>query len=29
MEKAFHRNMNVLLRMQAWHDATEMRELPG
>jgi addiction module HigA family antidote len=26
MEKAFHLNMDMLLRMQAWHDATEMRK---
>lgn len=26
MEKAFHLNMDMLLRLQAWHDATEMRK---
>ena len=26
MEKAFRLNMDMLLRMQAWHDATEMRK---
>lgn len=29
MEKAFHLNMDMLLRMQAWHDATEMRKQAG
>lgn len=29
MEKAFHRNMDVLLRMQAWHDAAETRKPAG
>ena len=26
VEKAFHLNMDMLLRMQAWYDATEMRK---
>ena len=26
LEKAFDLNMDLLLRMQAWHDAAEMRE---
>lgn len=26
MEKAFRLNMDMLLRLQAWHDATEMRK---
>lgn len=26
LEKAFHLNMDMLLRMQAWYDATEMRK---
>jgi antitoxin HigA-1 len=26
MEKAFHLNMDMLLKMQAWFDATEMRK---
>jgi antitoxin HigA-1 len=29
MEKAFHLNMDMLLRLQAWHDATEMRKQAG
>lgn len=29
MEKAFHLNMDMLLRMQAWYDATEMRKHAG
>lgn len=29
MEKAFHLNMDMLLRMQAWYDATEMRKQAG
>jgi len=26
LEKAFHLSMDTLLKMQAWHDATEMRK---
>ena len=26
LEKAFHLNMDMLLRMQTWYDATEMRK---
>ena len=29
LEKAFHLNMDMLLRMQAWFDATEMRKQSG
>jgi antitoxin HigA-1 len=29
LEKAFHLNVDMLLRMQAWHDATEMRKQAG
>lgn len=29
MEKAFHLNMDMLLKLQAWHDATEMRKHAG
>jgi antitoxin HigA-1 len=29
LEKAFNLNMDMLLRMQAWHDATEMRKQEG
>jgi len=29
LEKAFDLNMDVLLRMQAWFDATEMRKQAG
>ena len=29
LEKAFHLNMDMLLRMQAWHDATEIRKQAG
>ena len=29
LEKAFQLNMDMLLRMQAWYDATEMREQEG
>jgi antitoxin HigA-1 len=29
MEKAFHLDMDMLLRMQAWYDATEMRKHAG
>lgn len=29
LEKAFHLNMDMLLRMQAWHDATEIRKYAG
>lgn len=29
MEKAFHLSMDMLLRLQAWHDATEMRKHAG
>jgi len=29
LEKAFNLNMDILLRMQAWHDATEMRQQSG
>jgi len=29
LEKAFHLNMDMLLRMQAWFDATEMRKQAG
>jgi antitoxin HigA-1 len=29
MEKSFHLNMDMLLRLQAWHDATEMRKQAG
>lgn len=29
MEKAFHLNMDMLLKMQAWFDATEMRKQAG
>ena len=28
-EKTFHFNMDMLLRMQAWYDATEMRKQTG
>lgn len=29
LEKAFHLNMDMLLKMQAWYDATEMRKQEG
>lgn len=29
LEKAFHLDMDMLLRMQAWFDATEMRKQAG
>jgi len=29
LEKAFNLNMDMLLRMQAWHDASEMRKQAG
>ena len=29
LEKAFQLNMDMLLKMQAWHDATEMRKQAG
>jgi len=29
LEKAFNLNMDMLLRMQAWHDASEMRRQAG
>lgn len=29
LEKAFQLNMDMLLRMQAWYDATEMRKQAG
>ena len=29
LEKAFQLNMDMLLRMQAWYDATEMRKQEG
>jgi len=29
LEKAFNLNMDMLLRMQAWHDASEMRKQVG
>ncbi len=29
LEKAFNLNMDMLLRMQAWHDASEMRKKAG
>jgi addiction module HigA family antidote len=29
LEKAFNLNMDMLLRMQAWHDASEMRKRSG
>lgn len=29
LEKAFHLNMDMLLKMQAWFDATEMRKQAG
>ncbi len=29
MEKAFRLNMDMLLKLQAWHDATEMRKRAG
>lgn len=29
LEKAFHLNMDMLLQMQAWYDATEMRKQAG
>ena len=29
LEKAFHLNMDMLLRMQAWFDASEMRKQAG
>ena len=29
LKKAFHLNMDMLLRMQAWHDAKEMRKKAG
>ena len=29
LEKAFGASMDLLLRMQAWHDAAEMREKAG
>ena len=29
LEKAFHLSMEILLKLQAWHDATEIRKQAG